>query len=341
MSKGVKTDEKKSSGRKTYLDVLRIVAVFLVIYAHSRATGKRIYESSGNIINIWGGLFLDCFRCCNNWLFLMISGALLLRKEESVRTILVHRVLRMIAALSLFSVFYEIVEGKYVSISGLCQDILYGNVKNSFWFIYSYIGYLLMLPVLRAVAQHITELQMKYLIALYLIFDFILPNIYAFTSLNPVGIQFLLGKFLIYPLIGYYLSNHEQSNRTIVVLGIVSCIGLILCSIASYNQYIDTGSWSEDYIYRSESVCAIFLFCLAQKIIKSTDVKFWAVLSSTAFGIYFMAPYLQDKLKFIFDHIHKFLPVIPSNMLFIICVMMIAAGITLILKKIPVLKRVL
>ena len=332
---------EKREDRKTYLDILRVVAVFLVIYAHTRATGKRVYQHSENLINIWGGLFLDCLRCCNNWLFLMISGALLLKKDESIKTILVHRVLRMVMALSIFSVFYIIVEGKYVSIGQSILDILCGRVRNSFWFIYSYIGYLLLLPVLRTVAQNISDQHMKYLIIVFLIFDFVFSNVYAITSLPAIAVEFQLGKFLIYPLIGYYLSNHEQPKSTVLIMGIVSFVGLIICSLATYNEHINTGEWSENYIYRSESVCAIFMFCLAQRVIKSTNVRFWAAVSSAAFGIYFIAPYLLKKFKFIYTAIHRYLPVIPSNILFIMCIMLIATVLTLVLKKIPIIKKIL
>lgn len=90
--------------RKTYLDLLRIIAIVLVLFMH--VDGYDLYLTSKNLR--WIHIFMMLVPKISVPLFLMISGALLLRKTESIKYTLKHRVLRMAIVLVVFSalVFY-------------------------------------------------------------------------------------------------------------------------------------------------------------------------------------------------------------------------------------------
>ena len=68
--------------RVVYLDLIRIVAVYLVIFTHTGDLGSKLYEFGDydftrNIIYI----MTDVIRRINVPLFLMVSGAVLLGRE--------------------------------------------------------------------------------------------------------------------------------------------------------------------------------------------------------------------------------------------------------------------
>ena len=85
-------------------ELMRVIAIFLVIFNHSQERGFTLYEiAGGSAFNNTVSLILAILCKIAVPLFLMISGGLLLHKEETVRDILVKRVLRIGAALVLFS----------------------------------------------------------------------------------------------------------------------------------------------------------------------------------------------------------------------------------------------
>lgn len=121
-----KTLGSKQVPRRVYLDIVRIVAIFLVLYTHISADGLRLYKVSENLSIQIPYLFIDCFRTINNPLLFMVSGVLLLGKEESIRVVWKRRVLRFAIVLVTFSYIHVldncIQSSNYTSITPPPED---------------------------------------------------------------------------------------------------------------------------------------------------------------------------------------------------------------------------
>ncbi len=93
----------------------------------------------------------------------MVSGSLLLPKEESIRYVYRHRVLRMVIVLVLFSLFqYSFTTWKYSDRFDFAYFLTKLNTDRhatAYWFLYSYIGMLMMLPLLRRMVKSMTGNQ--------------------------------------------------------------------------------------------------------------------------------------------------------------------------------------
>lgn len=77
--------ESTASSRKIYLDVLRVLASFLVCYNHS--FGYHLFldqEADGSILS-WFNVFLSAVTTMDIPLFFMISGALLLENRSPIK----------------------------------------------------------------------------------------------------------------------------------------------------------------------------------------------------------------------------------------------------------------
>lgn len=108
-------------------------------------------------------------------IFFMISGALLLPKKESLKELFQKRILRMVLVLLVFSgVQYVLLllEGR-AAFSGkaVVQAVLQDGVIPSYWFLYAYIAYLLLLPILRKMAEVMSKHDYLYLFALLLLVE--------------------------------------------------------------------------------------------------------------------------------------------------------------------------
>lgn len=87
--------EKK---RKAYLEVMRVLAVILVVYNHLPAYTLYMYSSGAKQIVT---MLLAVITRINVPIFLMISGALLLDREEDFVQVCRRRITRIVVALVL------------------------------------------------------------------------------------------------------------------------------------------------------------------------------------------------------------------------------------------------
>lgn len=80
--------------KKIYIEVIRVAAILLVLYCHTSVKGLVYFQmDKGNRSSELSIFVYPLAAGCVN-LFFMISGALLLRKTESISTVLHKRFLR-------------------------------------------------------------------------------------------------------------------------------------------------------------------------------------------------------------------------------------------------------
>ena len=78
--------------RKSYLDVLRNIAIFMVLFNHTGSKGFAIFTTvAPQSVSYWIYLFGAIFIKIAVPIFFMISGALLLERENEVVCIPVSR----------------------------------------------------------------------------------------------------------------------------------------------------------------------------------------------------------------------------------------------------------
>ena len=78
--------------KKVYIELLRIIAAALVIFAHLPASSLYVTTSG---VSQFLNLVVSIILKINVPLFLMISGALLLRKQEDYKSVLSKRFIRI------------------------------------------------------------------------------------------------------------------------------------------------------------------------------------------------------------------------------------------------------
>ena len=84
----------KTKGRKVYLEFLKIIAIYMVLFNHTGSRGFTLFTLAQGSVMYPFYLFNAIFIKIAVPLFLMASGAVLLGKEESFQRILTVRFLR-------------------------------------------------------------------------------------------------------------------------------------------------------------------------------------------------------------------------------------------------------
>lgn len=190
---------------KYHYDLMRILAIFFVIWNHTALTGFAHYtDQHPGSLRYWVFLVLSIFCTFAVPLFFMISGALVLPKATA-RDVWTKRIPKMALILVGFSLAYHVLAAmqgditKYATLdtglsqamddlpggstiadaqellnvpgAGLFVTVLYSGAWNfSFWFLYAYIAFLISAPLLRTFAEHLSNRQYLYLFGLYLVY---------------------------------------------------------------------------------------------------------------------------------------------------------------------------
>lgn len=350
----------KDRGKKElYIEVLRIIACFLVLYNHRPA--YTAYMNAGSEAASWVYMILAMITRVNVPLFLMISGALLLEKQESLSIILRKRFLRILCALLLATgVLYLLT----VSPGSVCISdyltVVYGEKSDvSYWFLYTYLGMLLMLPFLRAARYALDKETVSFLFILHIVFSAVFPGIkYISGLLTGQGIAagphftaaFAAERGIFYPLIGYWLARKTEvkmtGKRTAFWVA-AAAAGILVSCLFTWHQGITTGKFSQDFVMMFDSLTASAVFLAVRSFFagmsgRKKAARAATVSGSLTFGIYLLDPILRNVFGEGFDRVSA--PVRPrlaSSVLW--CFISMAAGgvITLLMKRIPGLRKIL
>ena len=228
--------------RKTYIDALRIVAIFGVLYNHTNRRGYYLYAFSDARICQDFYIGIATLAATAVPIFFMISGALLLPKKESLKELFQKRILKMVLVLLVFSgiqyVLLLLEECVTFSRKAVVQAVLQDGVIPSYWFLYAYIAYLLLLPILRKVAEVMSKQDYFYLFALLLLVEGFLPMVLNLAGIGGTNYFFsipFLNQIIIYPLLGYYLEQYMKEsyyNKKINIIVGLCMVVVILFFIA-------------------------------------------------------------------------------------------------------------
>ncbi len=341
--------------KKIYIEALRILAIFLVLFQHVPAFDYYLQDTS----HVMGHLFFTLIAKINVPLFLMISGSLLLNREEGYREIFRKRMIKIILAILIFNFLVYLAENQFVfDLQDYCLGVFENGIDRSYWYLYSYLGFLVMMPLLHRIAQKMTKNDFILILFIHFVFSTIEPLLQWFvpTYLGQsfeftwaFRIPFSTIKEIFYPLMGYYIDRkiHIESihKRTLAGLGCLSLLGILISMF--FTIWIgNQEGFSDEYLELFDYVSALSAFIL----IKSFFVHYEAVipawisqkivlLGSVTYGVYLWDPFFR---KLFFDGFDQ--TMIPwvggffSSVLWCICSFLVCGILVQFLKRIPKVK---
>ena len=257
---------KKS--RKCFLDLLRIIACFFVIVNHTNSVIFR--NTTPKNLTWFVSLAYFFISKIAVPIFFMISGYLLLNKKDTFNKSL-QRFFRMAIVLIIFGFVYAIYNAcmmRDFSVSIIIENILsiyHKSPTNALWYLYTYLGILLMLPFL----QKMTFLMSKRDYHIFFVFSItcfsVLPILTHYFPMIKLSSDFqlpLFGAYICMLLIGQYFSRFEikKSKVNFFVACAVFVIMLGFNVIATYFEYQKSNS---NYLFLDNRT---FLPILAQSV---------------------------------------------------------------------------
>ena len=173
------SDKTKKEPTKwlVHLDILRVLAIYLVVFNHTGERGFMLFANNTDSLGYFPYMVYSILCKIAVPIFFMISGALLLPKDESLKQLFSKRIFRMIVVLVLISVpyYFWLHRTQGISVVRFFTYIYGHSASTSLWYLYSYIGLLLMLPFLRSMVKCMKQQDYIYLFLGYVVFTGALP----------------------------------------------------------------------------------------------------------------------------------------------------------------------
>lgn len=342
--------------KKIHLEVLRILACFFVIYHHTY-----IYpETQVSIPELGITFFWGSFCCFAVPAFFMISGALLLGKEETIKEIWKKRVLKIAITLLLFSFVYYmrlvILGYRTFDIVEFVKELYSTHWNYSYWYLYNYIGYLICLPLLRSMVKNMSAMCFRYTMLIAIAYASVIPVLEYFVFDGSVRMNGYLEMpvfteyCLIYPLLGYYIEHImdvEKAKKYLIPLWLINLSLIGITCYMTYQNYCSTGEFTQSFYEHAMILNCITIYltikCLIIKIDSTVIHKAVCSLGGATLGIYLLHILIREWLWNIFDYLRYDMHVhyIVAVFLFDIVIFVVGYMITIVLKRIPLIKKII
>lgn len=269
------------------LDILRVVACFMVICMHAP------YPKEGA-----NGLFLSALSyltapCIG--LFFMVSGALLLPVQTDAKAFLKKRLSKIVVPTLVWTavyVGYNIEEGTDENwIQTIFSVPFSAQGHGVLWFMYTLTGLYLLAPILSRWLEKSSKREVEFYLLLWVI-SLCYPILKLFLKIQDgtENILYYFSGYVGYFLLGYYMKKYPQTlvlNRLIPLL-LISLVAPILCKVFHWEVDFYSLFW-----YLSIFVCimcAVWFRCIfnyGRCFLKfSWLLRKLELVSNLSFGIY-------------------------------------------------------
>lgn len=254
--------------RIVWVDVLRFIAIFMVICIHCSDPFNVSAEARSNPeFNFWGSLY-GSFLCPCVPLFVMITGLLLLPVNLSIGDFYKKRLFRIAVPFLIWSVLYNlfpwvtgllglsptIISDVFAYASSDASQSFSDAMKNialipfqfnvytvPMWYLYMLIGLYLYMPFFSAWVEKATVSQKKIFLSIWAVtlfmpyaYTFFSHELFGLSAWNTFGTFYYFAGFNGYLLLGYYLAKDVKPwswSKTIAVALPLFAIGYVVTYI--------------------------------------------------------------------------------------------------------------
>lgn len=352
----------RSGQRFAYLDFLRILAAFLVIVNH---TNSLVFEKlTPANFTWWLSIAWYYLSKIAVPLFVMISGACLLPRQDTYPRAF-GRFLRALAVLVLFSYAYYLINlwqsgwawPKALDILGFLYAIWQTRITDSFWYLYFYLGLMLMLPILQRMASAMKQRDLNYLMVVCFSIFAVWPLLTHYLPALALPEYFDLSMLGVF--IGLFFAGHAihtytgRSSRTVCVLGILATLAASIW--LTRLEYGQVASGAKYWFMDERSAPSIFVILCAMAMMllfkqgfaaheprSDASIRRWAALGGCAFGIYLLQDLAiaQTRYRFFVPMSGVINPLLAA-LIWEVGVFLITFAVAWLLRHIPLLGKLL
>jgi len=285
----------KTSSLSTFrwVDLVRVIGAFLVVMAHVA------YQGGGPVLI--SSYYYVVSRIAVP-LFFMVSGYLLLRKEEPYGDFFRKRALKVLVPFFIWSLIYLLWKREGFDsgfslklMASYLLKILRGPRENHLWFFYALIGLYLFTPILRVFVARASLRDLYYFCGLWFLVVPVFSFLQEFTPLR-IGFElYFIAGYSGYFVLGYLLGMFQYSRRQLYGLAFLFLIFSVGTTVL---HAIVPSEYFVGYLSINIVPMTVFAFILLREVqIGDRLNSFLVPLSRASFGIYLVHVIVLDVLE--------------------------------------------
>jgi len=287
----------------------------------------------------------------------MLSGALLLQPSkvnEPIRVFLKKRLSRIAIAFLFWSIIYfawdSLVNHTTLTANYVIQKFLSGGAYYQFWFIYLIMGLYLITPILRILIAYADRRILRYLIVLWFIAVGLIPLFHLITGFGVDTNLFVLGGYIGYFIMGFFLIGVEVKSKTLWRLLFASVIWTIIGLLLMAYPFHYLGQY---YFFAFTTSANIILATVAVYMLLSKRPRDWPgnknpwltrlvqTISANTLPIFFIHVIVLETLNKgllgVKISVMTINPIVEIPLV-TVAVLFLSLGVVLLAKKVPVLR---
>jgi surface polysaccharide O-acyltransferase-like enzyme len=284
-----------------WVDFIRIMASFSVVLLHSAAPLLDQYQKL-SAFDWWAGNVYDSsVRNCVP-LFFILSGYLLLGKQETLRDFLLKRMNKILVPFLVWSIIYNFwahfFYNRDLTLSSFI-GILFAPTFFHLWFFYAIIGLYLFVPVLRLLVQSVPKYLLYYYLALWFLAVSLIPLAEKVAHTASAFDLKMVSGFFGYLVIGHLLGGVSINRRQFWQALALGFLALLITIFGTYILMLRHQGQFNGYFYDYLSPNVVLFSCSSFIVLKylfervtisETQKKILIAMSSASLGIYLIHP---------------------------------------------------
>lgn len=280
----------------------------------------------------------------------MISGYVMLDKKVCYKKTLVSCLKTMSVIIIFSSIYYwTFNENLEKGIFDYFETIYTRNITNTYWYLYLYLGLVLMMPFLNKMTKEFSKKDFYVFFLISAIVNMVFPvMIHYFPKLKYTGLFQvpIFGEYISMLLWGLYVKRYRFDHKKIrIICPIIFALSIIMNVALTYREYIINDG--QDYLFLDNRGFILIVLPAAVSFL------FWSTFSingklatiikyigSMTFGIYLISDFLIRKFNYFYsDYLLKAMPALIAMIVFELFIFIAGGIFAIVIKKIPLIKQ--
>lgn len=354
----------KNKRNMLHIEFLRAIAIYLVMFNHTKTRGFFLFSVEQDSLAYPFYLFLSIADKVAVPIFFMISGALLLGKEETIKELYQKRICKFLVVLITVSFAYQIYDwhyhGEKFDFIGCLKQMYTQKASVALWYLYAYLGILVMLPLLRRLAKGLTQQEYFYMLLCQIIIVGVIPiSEYVLSKgtmqlCSNFKVVLLTNNSVFFFLMGYFVEHKLDSRyltkKMCLLANLLGVVSIAISGWATYYRAKVMGECAENIsqVFHNSLIVipSIAIYMTAKYFFKEKEIsekkkKIILFFGGTSFGVFLLERMLRERTEFVFSFLEPHIMTLPACLLWILAAFLTGSIITALLKKVPIIKNYL
>ena len=315
--------ETYTTKREHSLDVMRVLACFLVVLTHSMMPNV---QENGRYLG-----FLSFLCSPSSEMFLMLSGAILLPVKMNASDFYKRRYLKLLPPMVVWSVFAVVLrywqEESTLSHSMMKMLLMpFQPVEGVYWFLYVMIGLYLFAPIISCWLRNASKKGLEVFLCLWGLnlflpwVNLLIPDFYPQDGSYYWPLCYM-GGFLGYWILGFYLRRYSPPLFSLKGLILIVLTGSYAAGLIFVKQFGVSVDAFMDNLQIGSALLVTLLFVVIKQVSESKLGerllnRNCSILAQYSFGIYLIHIYVvRDCVWLFFQHNRMFAHPILESMI--------------------------